>query len=84
MVERNEWIPKTSFKMTQVQDNPETRLAVVFARIPVTAGDSDGLLLRLSYSGSPGDSMYSIRVLKNRQVVLGKFELTVNDGVNIQ
>lgn len=41
-------------------------------RIPSSAGDDDGILLRLLSSNDPGQNMYFVKILKNRRVVMGR------------
>ncbi len=45
VVERNEWVPSGRTPMSP-DDLTGTRVAVVYAKIPLTAGDSDGMLIR--------------------------------------
>jgi hypothetical protein len=40
-----------------VDDATSTRIAVLFARLPISASDTDGLLLRLMDAGNLGDQV---------------------------
>ncbi len=71
VVERNEWVPSGRFRLSE-DDLTGTRAAVIYAKVPLTAADEDGMLLRLMGSSALGDRMYFIRVLKNREVYIGK------------
>ena len=69
VVERNEWVPSGHFEMT-LDSSTNTRIVVLYARIPVTATETDGLMLRLMNSASMGRDMYTIKILRNREVGL--------------
>ena len=78
VVEEREWVPELNLPLTS--DNVTgTRLNSFFARIPSSASEDDGLLLRLYSSNNPGRNMYFIKILKSREVMIGKSNRDASD-----
>eukprot|EP00095_Tigriopus_kingsejongensis_P004977 maker-scaffold96_size378025-snap-gene-2.30 protein:Tk04977 transcript:maker-scaffold96_size378025-snap-gene-2.30-mRNA-1 annotation:"hypothetical protein BRAFLDRAFT_67239" len=80
VVERNEWIPDW---MSPLKLDTETgaRMHVFYAKLPITARDNDGLLVRLMSRGRLGRNAYFVKIFKNRNVSIGRSFL---DSENVE
>ncbi|XP_059080304.1 uncharacterized protein LOC131878372 [Tigriopus californicus] len=71
VVERNEWIPDWVAPL-RLDSVTGVRMYVFYAKLPITAQEEDGLLVRLMSRGRLGRNAYFIKILKNRNVSIGR------------
>ncbi len=72
IVERGEWIPAGRFPL-ELDGLTGACLAVIYAKLPLTAADTDGILIRLlDGSRLDGSAMYTITAVKNREVAISR------------
>ena len=71
VVERDEWVPAWSAPMT-LDATTSSRMSVFYAKMPASSLSTDGLIVRLMADDAPGERMYTVKILRNRRVTIGR------------